>query len=155
LDGNNRAVGVEYLKGASLYRASANPNPTHGEKREARVTREVILAGGAYNTPQLLMLSGIGPAAHLKENGIEVRVDLQGVGSNLQDRYEVGVVNRMKFDWKSLDGAKYAKGDPQYEMWKTQQDGVYITNGAVLAVIKRSDPARPLPDLFCFALLAN
>lgn len=150
----DRAVGVEYLKGARLYRAHAAPSDQAGERREVRVSREVILAGGAYNTPQLLMLSGIGPRRHLEEHGIEVRVDLPGVGSNLQDRYEVGVVNRMAFDhWWVLEGAKFAAGDPQYQMWKDRRDGVYTTNGAVAAVIKRSLPERPLPDLFCFALL--
>ena len=55
----------------------------------------MILAGGAFNTPQLLMLSGVGPRAMLERFGIRVRVDLPGVGRNLQDRYEVCVVNRM------------------------------------------------------------
>ena len=153
-DDGNRATGVEYLKGARLYRAARNPSADPGELRRATATREVILAGGAYNTPQLLMLSGIGPPAELAKHGISLRVDLPGVGSNLQDRYEVGVVNRMNFDaWWVLEGAKFAAGDPQYEQWKTQRKGVYTTNGAVLAVVKRSFPERPLPDLFCFALL--
>ena len=153
-DDGNRATGVEYLKGARLYRAARNPSADPGELRRATATREVILAGGAYNTPQLLMLSGIGPAAELAKHGIPLRVDLPGVGSNLQDRYEVGVVNRMNFDaWWVLEGAKFAAGDPQHEQWKTQRKGVYTTNGAVLAVVKRSFPERPLPDLFCFALL--
>lgn len=150
----DRAVGVEYLKGARLYRAHKDPSGEAGERREVRVSREVILAGGAYNTPQLLMLSGIGPREHLEEHGIEVRSDLPGVGSNLQDRYEVGVVNRMNFkQWWVLKDAKFAAGDPQYAMWKEKREGVYTTNGAVAAVIKRSLPERPLPDLFCFALL--
>jgi choline dehydrogenase-like flavoprotein len=150
----DRAVGVEYLKGRRLYRAHKDPSSDPGERREARAAREVVLAGGAYNTPQLLMLSGIGPADHLGEHGIPVRVDLPGVGTNLQDRYEVGVVNRMSFDhWWVLEGAKFAAGDPQYRMWKEKRDGVYTTNGAVAAVIKKSVPERPLPDLFIFALL--
>lgn len=154
-DDGNRAVGVEYLKGARLYRAGWKPSNGPGELHEVRVSREVILAGGAYNTPQLLMLSGIGPSAHLKEKGIAVRVDLPGVGSNLQDRYEVGVVNRMNFAaWWVLKGARFEAGDPQYQQWEKQpRQGVYITNGAVAAVIKRSAPERPLPDLFIFALL--
>ena len=54
------------------------------------------------------MLSGIGPWAELERHGIEVKVDLPGVGKNLQDRYEVGVVNRMKFDrWHIFQGAKF------------------------------------------------
>jgi len=154
-DDDMRAIGVEYLKGARLYRAHAEPSTKPGEKRQVYVSREVILSGGAFNTPQLLKLSGIGPRAELEQHGIEVLVDLPGVGANLQDRYEVGVVNRMKFDhWEVLEGAKFAKGDPQYEQWK-RHEGVYTTNGAVLAVIKRSDPERLLPDLFCFALLAQ
>ena len=47
--------------------------------------REVILSGGAINSPQTLMLSGIGPADHLREHGIDVKLDLPGVGRNLQD----------------------------------------------------------------------
>lgn len=151
----NRAVGVEYIKGARLYRAFRNSAEQAGETRSVRASGEVILSGGAFNTPQLLMLSGIGPGAHLTEHGIEARVDLPGVGSNLQDRYEVGVVNRMKDDWKILDGARFAPGDPQYRQWEKDREGVYATNGAVLAVIKRSRPERPLPDLFCFALLGH
>ena len=152
-DERNRAAGVEYLKGEKLYRAFYQPG-SGGEKREARASREVILCGGAFNSPQLLMLSGIGPAAHLQQHGIPVRVDLPGVGQNLQDRYEVGVVNRMNFKhWEVLKGAEFAKGDPQYQQWEQGRKGVYTTNGAVLAVIKRSAKERPLPDLFCFALL--
>ncbi|MFC6671990.1 GMC family oxidoreductase [Marinobacterium aestuariivivens] len=153
-DDDNRATGVEYLKGARLYRAHCQPRGETGEKRTATASREVILAGGAFNTPQLLMLSGIGPRAELEKHGIETRVELPGVGQNLQDRYEVGVVNRMNFDhWEVLKGAKYAKGDPQYRQWEEKREGVYTSNGAVLAVIKRSLQERPLPDLFCFALL--
>jgi choline dehydrogenase-like flavoprotein len=154
-DDQQRAIGVEYLKGARLYRAFSPPSHAPGELREAYVSREVILSGGAFNTPQLLMLSGIGPRNELSRHGIAVRVDLPGVGTNLQDRYEVAVVNRMKSEWKALKGAKWAKGDPQYQMWMEHQDGVYTTNGAILAVIKRSEKTRPLPDLFCFALLAK
>ncbi len=151
-----RAVGVEYLKGAKLYRASWNPTHEPGQQCDARTkpNGEVILCGGAFNTPQLLMLSGIGPPAELDRHGIPVKVPLEGVGKNLQDRYEVGIVNRMNFDhWEVLKGAKFAPGDPQYQQWSTSREGVYTTNGAVLAVIKRSLPERPLPDLFIFALL--
>jgi choline dehydrogenase-like flavoprotein len=154
LDKNNRAVGVEYLKGAKLYRAHHNPSKEHGEVHSVHASQEIILAGGAYNTPQLLMLSGIGPKEELAKHSIPVKLDLPGVGTNLQDRYEVGVVNRMNNDWKVLKGAKYAEGDPQYEEWK-QGKGVYTTNGAVLAVIKRSFTEQALPDLFCFALLGK
>jgi choline dehydrogenase len=148
----DRAVGVEYLEGKNLYRAHTNPQSS-AVRREVRCSREVILCGGAYNTPQLLMLSGIGPKEELEQHRIPVRVDLPGVGTNMQDRYEVGVVNRMAFkEWTMLGGAKFMKGDPQYKQWE-KGEGVYITNGIVSAVFLHSFPNRPLPDLFCFALI--
>ncbi|TAK03535.1 GMC family oxidoreductase, partial [bacterium] len=125
-----------------------------GEARQAFAAREVILCGGAFNTPQLLMLSGIGPRQELERHGIEVRVDLPGVGRNLQDRYEVSVVNRMKDDWEALAGARFDKGDPQYAGWLADKSGVYTTNGGALVVIKKSQPDQ-LPDLFCLGLLAK
>src|SRR5262245_57556661 len=72
-----RATGVEYARSGSLHRVSAE--------------REVLLAGGVFNTPQLLMLSGIGDADHLREIGIETRVHLPGVGRNLQDHLSADV----------------------------------------------------------------
>jgi choline dehydrogenase-like flavoprotein len=156
LDDDKRAVGVEYLKGERLYGAHARPSDAPGEPRRALARREVILAGGAFNTPQLLMLSGIGYPAELGRHGIQVRVPLEGVGRNLQDRYEVAVVNRMAFEaWESLEGARFATGDPLWRNWKANGGGMYGTNGAGIAVIRRSRPDLPLPDLFCMSLLAR
>jgi choline dehydrogenase len=153
-DEHNRATGVEYLKGERLYRAHGQPATAAGELRQAQAAREVILSGGAFNTPQLLMLSGIGPRAGLEPLGIPVRVELPGVGKNLQDRYEVGIVNRMNFDrWNILDGVTFSRSDPAYREWADRREGLYTSNGAVLAAILKSRPERPLPDLFCFALL--
>jgi choline dehydrogenase-like flavoprotein len=84
-----------------------------------------------------------------------VRVDLPGVGTNLQDRYEVSVVNRMKDDWEVLAGARFAKGDSQYEKWASAKTGVYTTNGGVLTVIKRSRSQQKLPDLFFLGLVGR
>jgi choline dehydrogenase len=155
-DDNQRAIGVEYLRGEGLYRASGRPNNGEGERRELRASREVILAGGAFNTPQLLMLSGIGPRADLERYGITVKVDLPGVGKNLQDRYEAGVVHRMNFaEWVLFRDAKFDSSDPQFRQWQTRREGPYITNGAVLTLFKKSAPERPLPDLFCMALLGR
>ena len=72
-----RAVGVEYAR--------------QGELKQATAEREVILCGGAVNSPQLLMLSGIGPAEHLNDLGIPVLSELPGVGQNLEDHLLVGV----------------------------------------------------------------
>jgi choline dehydrogenase len=100
------------------------------------------------------MLSGIGPRTGLEALGIPVHVELPGVGKNLQDRYEVGVVHRMNFErWEILKGAAFGRGDPLYREWADKREGVYTSNGAVLAAILKSQPERPLPDLFCFALL--
>ena len=69
-DADNRAIGVEYLKGDRLYRAHPRASDDPGERRVVHAGREVILAGGAFNTPQLLMLSGIGPREALERHGI-------------------------------------------------------------------------------------
>jgi len=90
-DANKRAIGVECLEGQHLYRADPNASTaTQPVVRQYYCGREVILAGGAFNSPQLLMLSGIGPAAQLAQFGIPVIADRAGVGTNLQDRYEIG-----------------------------------------------------------------
>jgi choline dehydrogenase len=68
-----RATGIEYLRG--------------GTRQSAHARREVILAAGAFNSPQLMQLSGLGPAAHLQGLGIRVVADMPGVGANLQDHY--------------------------------------------------------------------
>ena len=73
-----RAIGVEYLR--------------NGARFQARAAREVLIAAGTYNTAKLLMLSGLGPADHLREYGIAVHVDLPGVGQNLQDHHEVPLI---------------------------------------------------------------
>jgi len=78
----DRAVGIEYLQ--------------HGRIHTARAEREVILSGGVINSPQLLMLSGIGSPSQLSAHGIETRVPLEGVGRNLQDHVSVIVTYRRK-----------------------------------------------------------
>jgi choline dehydrogenase len=74
-----RAVGVEVAGGSAVERIDAG---------------EVILAGGAFNSPQTLMVSGIGPAAHLREHGVDAVADLPGVGSHMQDHLEVYIQHR-------------------------------------------------------------
>jgi choline dehydrogenase len=155
-DEHNRAVGVEYRRGERLYRAHRRPSGEAGERREIRASREVVLSGGAFNTPQLLMLSGIGPRDALERHGIPVRVDLPGVGRNLQDRYEISVVNRMSFDrWGALEGARFERGDRPHREWTARRRGVYASNGGIVGVVKRSAPDRPLPDLLILGLLGR
>lgn len=153
-DDDNKAIGVEYLKGERLYKAGFSAGLHQGNTHRAYATREVILAGGTFNTPQLLMLSGIGPADELTAHGIPLRVDLPGVGRNLQDRYEVPVVNRMNFpQWRVFRGARFAADDPQFRKWKRWRQGPYITNGGVLAAFRRSFSNKETPDIFCLAIL--
>ncbi|KAK7948626.1 uncharacterized protein PG986_009512 [Apiospora aurea] len=83
------AIGVEFLEGKSLYSADPRYDPkVQGKPGRAYAKKEVILSGGAFNTPQILKLSGIGPAAELKEFGIPVVKDLPGVGERVADNYE-------------------------------------------------------------------
>lgn len=155
-DARGAASGVEYLKGARLYRAHPVPSDRPGTRREVHAQREVILCGGAFNTPQLLMLSGIGPARELRAHGIDVQVDLPGVGRNLQDRYEVALTHRMSRPWEVLEGARWKRGDALWKQWKRAGDGMYGSNGAAVGVVSRSSAAAtPEPDLFCMALLAR
>jgi choline dehydrogenase len=160
-DGHPVASGVEYLDRPHAYRA--DPEAVAGdlpERVRVRARREVILAGGAFNTPQLLKLSGIGPRAELDRLGIPCRHDLPGVGENLQDRYEVGVVTRMRRSFALLDGLTFRppavgeEPDPGYLQWQ-HGEGVYTTNGALLGIIRRSRPGLTSPDLFIFGLPAR
>jgi GMC oxidoreductase len=124
-----------------------------------RATREVILSAGAYITPQLLMLSGIGPADELRRHHIDVRLDRPGVGGNLQDRYEVGVVARSSAPFALFKDATFRgpaagrEGDRLFETWRAEGRGVYATNGAVLGFLARSSVAEhDEPDLFIFGV---
>jgi choline dehydrogenase len=156
----NRAIGVEFYEGKHLY--EADPQARQGAssefvKQQVFAAREVILAAGAFNTPQLLKLSGVGPAKELKDFGIDVIVDLPGVGENLQDRYEVGVVSEFASPFLLLQGASFAPPedggpvDPFFTMWESGK-GIYTTNGALLGILKRSDVKKLEPDLYIFAL---
>src|SRR5690606_27821727 len=136
----------------------SKPAGQPGEEIVYKARKEVILAGGAFNTPQLLMLSGIGPQAELATHGIATRIDLPGVGRNLQDRYEVGVVARAREPFRLIKDAPFRMRerpgdpdpDPAFTQWREDGDGTYATNGAVLGIVlrsstrKRSDP----PELY-------
>jgi choline dehydrogenase len=158
-----RAVGVRYLPGERLYKADRDPKRfghASGPVQEVRAKREVILSAGAYITPQLLMLSGIGPKDELKKHGIDVRVELPGVGGNLQDRYEVGIVAKAEEAFPLLKDATFhgpkegqTKGDEFFEKWCGQGKGLYATNGAVVGFLARSPVAEhDEPDLFIFGV---
>jgi choline dehydrogenase len=165
-----RAVGVRCLPREHVYEADPAARGVdpgwEGHARKLFCTREVILCGGAFNTPQLLMLSGIGPRDHLESPGVGVpcRVDLPGVGKNLQDRYEVPVVARVTGDFRSLAGLGTTSRDPvasedeHLRRWRDRERqpaadrGVYATNGGLIGIFKRSSQEDAVPDLFIFAL---
>jgi choline dehydrogenase len=132
LDGQ-RASGVEYRRGGKLCTAKAR--------------REVILAGGAINSPQLLMLSGIGDGAALQQHGIAARVDSPAVGRNLQDHIAVSyfykartaTLNDVLYPWlgKIVAGLRYAFDRAGPLSLSVNQSGGFV----------RSDPAKPAVDL--------
>ena len=124
-----RATGVEYRSGGRTHTASA--------------AAEVILAGGAVNSPQLLMLSGIGPAAHLREVGVDVVHDLPGVGGGLQDHPLVPVV------WHTRSGRSLfrAESPSGYARWFGARRGPLTSNLAEAGLFTRSRPDLPEPDL--------
>jgi choline dehydrogenase-like flavoprotein len=151
---DKRATGVEYLKGRNLYRACPEPSSAPGERREAKARREIVLCAGAFNTPQLLMLSGVGPAEVLGANGIEPVSVLEGVGQNLQDRYEISAIHRTTKPWSCLAGVEFSTDDQMFAEWRRGR-GMYCSNGAAVAFIGRSSSAREAPDLFGMALLTR
>lgn len=156
-----RAIGVEYIDALHAYRADprARADDAAQSPRTVRASREVIVSGGAFNTPQLLKLSGIGPGEELRSRGIDVVVDLPGVGENLQDRYEVGVVLEMADDFALLQDCTFTSPQPGeqpdvcFREWQHGK-GVYTSNGAVVAITRKSRADEPTPDLFIFGLPA-
>jgi choline dehydrogenase len=154
-----KATGVRLARSEKpLYRATREAKAELPPQEELRLRPggEVVLACGAFNTPQVLMLSGVGPAAELKKHGIKPVHELEGVGGNLHDRYESSVVYEMKEDFVALNGAKYrppAGGRPEdtaLSEWQNHR-GVYTTNGIVLSVIARSKQVtNGVPDLCLF-----
>jgi len=153
-DGHPRAIGVEFLDAEHLYGADLvgtdqePPAPT-----QVFAKREVILSAGAFNSPQLLKLSGIGPKDELESFDIPVKVDLPGVGRNLQDRYEVGVVFDVERDFGLVTNCTFLESmsDPCLAEW-TRGQGPYGTNGSVASILMRSDPDRAEADLHIFGL---
>lgn len=156
----NRAVGVEALEGEALYDASPLYTAERkGVERRFTASREVIVAAGAFNSPQLLKLSGIGPKQELESFGIPVLVDLPGVGENLQDRYEIAVVSKFAKSFALLPTEATcappvdanAPADPYLALWAAGK-GLYCSTGSLIAIMKRSSPDVLEPDLFIFGL---
>ncbi len=132
LDGQ-RSVGVELA--------------SRGARESVLASREVILAAGAFQSPQLLMLSGIGPADHLRDNAIDVVHDLPGVGGNLQDHLEVHLQWRAekRHTRNRFTGplARMAVG----ARWFLTRDGVCASTQVEVGAFTRTSPQVPHPDI--------
>lgn len=160
IDEDLRATGVDFLKGVSLYRADprASSRNNTGSPRHAAARHEVIVAGGAFNTPQILMHSGIGPAEHLQEVGIPVVLDLPGVGRNLVDHYEVPVVQELAKNftfWDDCANDLPIEENPCYQQWLNGQ-GPWSTLGFYEFVLYTSSVApRGERDLILYGASAT
>ena len=126
---NPTVNGVEFLIGEKLYKAERKYRPgvdaDNFPKKKVKARYEVILSAGAFNTPQLLKLSGIGPRKELEKFDIPLVKDLPGVGTNLQDRYEVPVVSQLKKPIALREECTFGKeNDPCLEEYY-ENDGKY------------------------------
>ena len=137
-----RAVGVKFIR--------------DGVEVEVRAKREVILAGGTVNSPQLLQLSGIGPASLLRSHGINVLLDLKGVGENLQDHIGSWATFRLKPNVKSVNqmsrGWRLGREVLRYAVLRK---GLLSYPAAAVAIFCKSRPDVETPDLQYHVLAAT
>jgi choline dehydrogenase len=135
-----RAVGVEYLHG--------------GEARTARASAEVILAGGAFNTPQLMQLSGLGPAPLLQQHGVGVIADMPGVGADLQDHYHARMAYRCTQPVSVNDLlASKRRGLAAGLRYMLTRRGLLAMGAAYAGGFFRSDETAATPDVQCHIML--
>ena len=131
---SKRATGVQFQHGRETRKVSAR--------------REVILASGAFQSPQLLMLSGVGPAAHLSEYGIDVISDRAGVGQNLQDHIDWTTLYRTKESGTYGLNAGYILGFPKAFMdYRKNKEGPITTNYVECGGFLKTDPSEDEPDI--------
>lgn len=129
-----RATGVRYRRGKKPETVSAR--------------QEVILSAGAFQSPQLLMLSGVGPAAHLKKNGIDVVVDAPEVGGNLQDHIDYIVLRRTKTKYSVGMNLPFLAGLPgAISAYRKSGEGPLTSNIAEAGGFLKTDPALDEPDI--------
>jgi choline dehydrogenase len=129
-----KAVGVEYLH--------------NGERKSASAAAEVILCGGAINSPQLLQLSGVGDARLLAEHDIACVCDLPGVGENLQDHYMLPMTWRLKAGTISVNElSKGARMVGEALKYLTQRRGLLTLSAAHIAAFCKSRPDLAHPDI--------
>lgn len=155
------AVGVQYLTGKHLYRADPNSgNSTVTGAGSFFAKKEVILAGGVFNTPQLLKLSGIGPKSELASHNISLVLNSPAVGTNMQDRYEVSVTGFTNANLELFKNCTFLStpDDPCYARWQNNATdrGIYGTNGVAFGVVqKTSVSASTAADVFIAGVPTN
>jgi choline dehydrogenase len=129
----NRAVGIEMQRGAETRRVYAD--------------REVVLSGGTFNSPQLLMLSGIGAADELRSLGIRVAADLPGVGANLSEHLRAGVQFSTREPITFLRELRADRVAWSLMRWMLFGTGVFATQINSCNALIRTDPALKQPDI--------
>ncbi|MGH2905217.1 MAG: GMC family oxidoreductase [Solirubrobacterales bacterium] len=129
---NGRAVGVEYSKGKRTA--------------TARASSDIVVSGGAFGTPQILQLSGIGDPAHLGKLGIDVVADLPGVGENLID-HPCATLSWELDDKASGVGLDDAKNPKYLVEWLLRRSGKLTSNAMEANLLARSDPSELAPDM--------
>lgn len=148
------ATGVEFVRKSNVYGASLAIEPAPAQRESAFASHDVVLSAGSFNSPQLLMLSGVGDSATLGSLGIDPVVDRPGVGQNLQDRYEAPVVHQFTSVLDVVAPCRLGTSDvndPCLTEWQ-QGRGVYETPGFLASVLMRSQATSPLADLQVFGV---
>ena len=130
---NGRAVGVEFERG--------------GRQETVRARREVVLAGGAYGSPQLLMLSGIGNGAELAEHGIPVVHHLPGVGRNLQEHPRIANQYRARLDHSFARELRFDRAAVSFLNWALRGKGPFANQIASGCLLLRSREGLDRPDI--------
>lgn len=129
-----RATGVQIERG--------------GARETLRASREVLVSAGAFQSPQLLLCSGIGPAEHLRGNGIGVLCDAPEVGANLQDHLDYIACRRVdSTDLLGVSFAGAAKLVQEIFRWRRERSGMLTSNGAESGGFVKSEPGLARPDL--------
>lgn len=137
----NRATGVEYIR--------------NGKLTTVRAARETILCGGAYNSPQVLQLSGIGPAAHLESVGVKVLHELPGVGENLVEHPNLLNIYRMKGKRGFTKFLRFDRATLAVLGWYFFGKGPFTTAGSVGNLILRSREGLSRPDIQIITVAAH